>query len=98
MEGFISLFIGLFMASIAFLIAAFIANFTYAKPKDFYRENYFLSKYGVRLVTLMEDGHSEKEAYEKIIVERDEMSRDKLMWALFWAGLAVIAALFPNFI
>ena len=98
MEGFISIFIGLFMAAIAILIAAFIANYTYAKPKDFYRENYFQSKYGVRLVTLMKDGLSEKEAYEKIIVERDEMSRDKLMWALFWAGLAVIAALFPNFI
>ena len=98
MEGFISLFIGLFLAAVAILIAAFIANYAYVKPKDFYREDYFQSNYGNRLVALAKDGLSEKEAYEKIIIERDEEGRNKLMWAIFWGGMAVIAALFPNLI
>ena len=98
MENFISLFIGLFLAAFAIFIAALIANYVYVKPGDFYREDYFQSKYGARLAYLTKDGHSEKEAYEKIVVERDKEGREKLFWALFWAGMAVIAALFPNLI
>jgi hypothetical protein len=98
MEGFISLFIGLFLAAVAALIAAFISNYVYVKAKDFYKEDYFQSNYGDRLAYLIKDGHSEKEAYEAIIVERDKEGHDRLFWALFWAGMAVIAALFPNLI
>ena len=98
MEGFISLFIGLFLAVVAVLIAAFIANYAYVKPKDFNKEDYFQSNYGDRLAYLVKDGHSEKEAYEEIIVERDKEGHDKLFWAIFWGGMAVIAALFPNLI
>ena len=98
MEGFISLFIGLFLAAVAVLIAAFISNYVYVKPKDFYKEDYFQSNYGDRLAYLVKDGHSEKEAYEEIIIERDKEGRDKLFWAIFWGGMAVVAALFPNLI
>ena len=97
MENFISLFIGLFLAAVAALIAALIANYVYTAPGNITLD-YFQSKYGARLTILIEDGLSEKEAYEKIVVERDKEGRDRLFWALFWAGLAVVAALFPNLI
>ena len=97
MENFISLFIGLFIAAVAALIAALIANYVYTAPGNIPLD-YFQSKYGARLAYLIKDGLSEKEAYEQIVVERDKEGRDKLFWALFWAGVAVVAALFPNLI
>lgn len=93
-----SLIFLLFIVAVVILIASFITKYFYGSPTNFNKDDYFQSKYGARLAYLTKDGHSEKEAYEKIVVERDKEGREKLFWALFWAGMAVIAALFPNLI
>ena len=91
MDNFIMLFIGLFILAIVWVIAAYIANLN-TKPLDFHKDNYFDLKYGSRLARLIEDGQSEKEAYEEIIVGQDIKIRDQYHWTIFWGIMTIVAA------
>jgi len=85
------LFIGLCVAAIVYLIAAYIANLD-TKPLDFHKDNYFDLKHGSRLARLIEDGQSEKEAYEEIIVGQDIEIHDQYRWTIFWGIMTIVAA------
>ncbi len=65
MEEFATLFYGLFLGIIAFVIARFIAG-----KKDFHRDNYFKQEWGGWFEALVKDGLNKEKAYEKIKSER----------------------------
>ena len=98
MENFISLFIGLFLAAVAILIAAFITKYFYGSPTNFNKDDYFQSNYGDRLAYLIKDGLSRKKAYEKIIAERDSQARNIVMWGISLGVIWMLITLFPNLI
>ena len=89
MDEFITLFIGLFVTVIAYFIANYIAHLD-TKESDFLKDNYFDLKHGSRLAGLIEDGLSEKEAYEKIIVERDEKFMAQYELTIFFGIMILV--------
>ena len=90
MQQFIVLIVGVVVIGIVFFIANFIATLD-TKWNDFSKDDFFDFKHGSRLSFLMADGLSEKEAYEKIIVEQDEQLLEKYRLILFWAILTIVA-------
>ena len=92
---FATMIVGSIVLGVVFFIANFIATLD-TKWNDFNKDNFFDFKHGSRLAFLMEDGLSEKEAYEKIIVKQDEEILDKYRWILFWAILTIVVIPFAG--
>ena len=86
----VMLIVSLFVGIILFYIATKIATLD-TKFDDFYEDNYFDFKHGSRLNFLIQDGLSDKEAYEKIIVEQDKELLEKHRLVIFWAILTIVA-------
>ena len=89
MDEFITFFIGLFVTVTAYFIANYIAHLD-TKESDFLKDNYFALKHGSRLAGLIEDGLSEKEAYKKIIVERDEKFMAQYELTIFFGIMILV--------
>ena len=84
MEEFATLFYGLFLGIIAFVIARFIAG-----KDDFYRDNYFKQKWGGWFEALVKGGLNKEEAYEKIIAQQDAKIQEQFTFTLFFAILMI---------
>jgi hypothetical protein len=101
MEGFIGLIVGLVIIVIVYFIANFIANLDEEKAFDRYlyndsgypyaNENYFESKHKSDFHFYTKMGLTDKQAFQKIIVEQDEKLLDRYRLILFWAILTFVA-------
>jgi hypothetical protein len=89
MDKFITLFIGIFVSVIVYFVANYIAHLD-TKESDFDKENYFDLKHGLWFRARLDDGLSEKEAYEKIIVEQDKKFMAQYSLTIFFGIMILV--------